>query len=308
MPISIATGGSAIAQSNNSASHRSSPYPNRQPQFNVRQEADRRLKFLIWLSEYRGADNADCTDLLFVAACAKLASTPRHDLRIALAGFAERAAIAYDDGAAAGICRRACLAMERRSSRWLSAKKAGLYLKVTTEERRAYFEETGVHANVDPSGESAAAKDGRSVAERRERDRDRKRAVRRDNGVRPRGVYRLQARRKHLPPWEALGLSRATYYRRRRAGTLVVAAVSRGTGGAARPPRTTPSISEQAHNPKEISPLERSSTSREVRDLSNSFLAKHGQTESHSEVSALETLANLDALGDRPCLMGRVAR
>jgi hypothetical protein len=114
-----------------------------------------------------------------------------------------------------------------------------------------------------------------------------------------------------LPPWTALGLSRATFYRRRRASVVAVPPRG-GTEGSARPPRSTNLKPPQHHKPMEILSPDTSSIRRENRDSltgSNSSLAKRSQTDSHCEVSASETLANSGTPGDRPSLtLGRAAQ
>jgi hypothetical protein len=251
------------APTQNTRNRFNTPHREKQPQFNVRQEADRRLKFVLWLAEYReiegqsvwigvGGRAVQTTDWLFVAATALLACTARHDVAPALAAFAQKAGISYDVKTEARVCARACRAIDRRQGgRWLSAKKAGGYLAVTQEERRGYYEATGGFSNVDPVGESGIAKRGRKTAERRERHRDQVRAKRRADGVVPRGVYRQRRKRKTLPPWEALGLKKWTYYRRLRAGTLLVAVT----------PRNNPSSVQLGVSPR-------------LRDLSNDFSAE----------------------------------
>ena len=192
------------------------------PQFNVRQEADRRLKFLMWLAEHREISTWQVADWLFVAACSLRARTARHDLLLALIGFCEKVGITCDERVQSAVCCRACKAIDRRhGGRWLSGRKAGGYLHITYEERRQYYEETGTFPNIDPADESSIAKHGRKVAERRECRRDHMRTKRRADGVVPRGIYRQQVKRKGLPPWEAVGLTKWTYYRRLKAGTLV---------------------------------------------------------------------------------------
>jgi hypothetical protein len=237
--------------------------PKRSAQFNVRLEADRRLNFLTWLAEYRqirgqsswtapGGRIVQVTDWLFVAATALLARTAPHDLALALAGFAEKVGITYDLRTETSVCSRACRAINRRrGGRWVSAAKAGGYLQVNHEERRAYYDASKAWPNIDPVGESDFVKRGRKTAERRERRRDQVRAKRRANGMLARGQYRAQVKRKTLSPWEALGLKKWTYYRRLKAGTLLVAVT----------PRNNPSCVQQGVSPR-------------LPDLSNDFSAE----------------------------------
>jgi hypothetical protein len=234
------------------------------PQFHVRQEADRRLKFLFWLAERRQISKWQVTDWLFVAACALRARTAPHDLLLALIGFCEKTGINCNERILTAVCRRTCKAINRRhGSRWLSAKKAGGYLQVTHEERRGFYEATGTFPNLDPAGESAIAKRGRKVAERRERRRDQMRAKRHATGKLSRGQYRVKVKRKTLAPWETLGLKKWTYYRRLCAGTLVTAVAPPANSDRRPPSQPKPSTpSKQDKNPMEFLSPDTSSNRR----------------------------------------------
>jgi hypothetical protein len=284
-----------------------------QPQFNVRQQADWRLKFLLWLAEHRQIEGqsswigargrtVQTTDWLFVAATALLARIAPHDLALALAAFAQKAGISYDVKTEARVCGRACRAINRRQGgRWVSASKAGGYLQVSHHERRAYYELTGTFPNVDPVGESAIVKRGRKTAERRERQRDWVRAKRRANGTLARGQYRAKVKRKTLPPYEALGMKKWAYYRRLKAGTLVTAVTPRANSERRPPsPPKTPSGPSQHKNLMEFLQRDTSLTRRD-RDLTTGSLASLSQASTHRVAgSALKSLENSENLGDIP--------
>ena len=82
---------------------------------------------------------------------------------------------------------------------------AGAMLQLQREER------TGLGiTTIEAADEPAEARRARKAAEKRERDRERQRALRRQAGARTKGTRTTEQER----PWEALGISRRTWFYR----------------------------------------------------------------------------------------------
>jgi hypothetical protein len=105
---------------------------------------------------------------------------------------------------------RGCIAEAReregRQRLWWSAQDLGDLLRLTTDERERLR-----ITRIRPAGMTAR----KFAAYRRAREAEKAKARRIAKGARPHEQSKAQ-----LQPWEALGLSRATYFRRQKAGTL----------------------------------------------------------------------------------------
>jgi hypothetical protein len=87
-----------------------------------------------------------------------------------------------------------------------------LWLDADTRERMRLWQ-LGAH-DLDATGRAARSRE-RSRERKRQRDREREEQKRRQNGNQTRGAWLEQNSASRLKPWEALGISRRTYYRRR---------------------------------------------------------------------------------------------
>lgn len=113
------------------------------------------------------------------------------------------------EAAERGMQAASTFAFSRQSFGLLDNESAGKALQVTADERQ------GLNAwSLDAVDEPASQRRARLAKERREAQAERMRAKRRADGRKPRKVYEGHSLEK-TRPWEALGMSRRTYFRQR---------------------------------------------------------------------------------------------
>ena len=121
--------------------------------------------------------------------------------------------VGFDDDTAVETIHRVCNYRHAHPTfRNPSSQKAGQFISLTAVERRACFVTT-----MEAIDEPKAQRKRRLAQEKRERDRERQRRKRRAAGTGTLAQYlaSFSASAIRARPWEAIGVSRATWYRRK---------------------------------------------------------------------------------------------
>lgn len=187
---------------------------------------------LPWLSAKTGGFNAD-------------------DLEQRVVGWAAAAVPRLSLGAVRG-CIAEAQDRDTRKRMWWSAQALGELLRLTIAERER------LHiTRIRPAGMTAR----QFASYQRQHKSSREKARRIAKGARPREQSKAQ-----LQPWEALGISRATYFRRQQAGTLPAQIRDRETVSCLAGTEYLQPATSQSHTSEQIAPgpARKTSLSRSV--------------------------------------------